>query len=230
MILIIDGKVDDVIPDFLRMNSNTCEEDGKLITIEEKVEPLATDIRAENKKEVARRLDEEILRLIAPIVGCRYDDLKQRHRERRKRKFIGFILAGVLLLSSFGIFNAWRVCQIEEQMKGKLATQSRSLADQSLRLLENGDRTRAILVAKEALPKNLNEPERPIMEEALYALSQALYVYKYDFKLVPERTLEYTRPLYYLELSSEGKWAATVSQEGYIEIWNLETGDRKSVV
>ena len=230
LILMIEGKVEQIIPDFLRVNTRTYEENGQLITVEEKVEPLATDIRADSKKEIGRKLDEEILRLIAPIVGCRYDDLKQRHKERRRKKFIGLALAFILLLGGFGAFNGWRVWQIEEQMRSKLATQSRALADQSLRLLEKGDRMKAILVAKEALPKNFDSPERPLMDEVLYALSQALYVYKYDFRLVPEKTLDYTRPLCYVKASTEGRWVATESEEGYIELWDLETGELQKTI
>lgn len=230
LLLIIEGKVEEVIPDILRVHIRTYEENGELVTVEEKVEPLATDIRGANKKEVERKLEEEILRLIAPIAGCRYDDLKQRHKERRKKKLMGLALGCALLLGGFGAFNAWRVWQIGVQMREKLATQSRALADQSLRLLEKGDRMKAILVGKEALPKSLATPEKPIMDEALYALSEALYVYKYDFKLVPEKTLDYSRPLYFSKLSPKGKWAATLSEEGYIEIWDLETEELKSVV
>ena len=230
LLLIIEGKVEEVIPDILRVHTRTYQENGELVTVEEKVEPLATDIRGENKKEVGRKLEEEILRLIAPIAGCRYDDLKQRHKERRKKKLIGLSLSCAILLGSFGAFNAWRVWQIGVQMREKLATQSRALADQSLRLLEKGDRMKAILVGKEALPKSLDTPEKPIMDEALYALSEALYVYKYDFKLVPEKTLDYTRPLCFLKLSPSGKWVATLSEEGYIEIWDLETSELKSIV
>lgn len=230
LVLIIEGEIEEVIPDVLRVSEKTYEENGKLVTYKEKVEPLATDIRGANQREIGKKLNEELLRLVAPIVGCLYDDLKQRHKERHKKKWIGLAFCLILLVLGFGSFNAWRVHQIKEQMQEKLATQSRALADQSFRLLEKGDRMRAILVGKEALPKSLEAPEKPIMDEALYALSEALYVYKFNFKLVPEKTLDYLRPLSLLKVSPKGRWTATLSEEGYIELWNLETGELKDII
>ncbi|MBR5359776.1 MAG: toll/interleukin-1 receptor domain-containing protein, partial [Lachnospiraceae bacterium] len=46
------------------------------------VEPLAADVRGADRKERNTKFKTEILRLAAPVIGCTYDDLKQRHRER----------------------------------------------------------------------------------------------------------------------------------------------------
>lgn len=50
------------------------------------VEPLAADVRGANYKEVNSKLKTEVVRLAAPLLYCSYDDLRQRHRERRMRK------------------------------------------------------------------------------------------------------------------------------------------------
>lgn len=50
------------------------------------VEPLAADVRGNSKREMTRKLKTEILRLAAPLLGCTYDDLRQRHKERRMKQ------------------------------------------------------------------------------------------------------------------------------------------------
>ena len=44
--------------------------------------------QANNKLEINKKFKTEIIRLIAPLLGCTYDDLKQRHKERQvKRRY-----------------------------------------------------------------------------------------------------------------------------------------------
>lgn len=223
LLLLVEGKSKDIIPELLTQREKTYTlKNGEEITFIEEIQPMAADIRGKNKREIRHKLSTEILRLISPILGCTFDDLKQRHRERiRKKVIIGSALLGCSIMS-FGILNAWRLQQVEEQMNAKLATQSRALADQSIRLLEKGHRIDAILVALEALPKNLLNPERPLMEEVEYALSEALYSYQFDLKMLPDRVLEYTNMLEKVQLSPEGTKATTQSSNGGLQIWNMK--------
>lgn len=64
----------------------------------EEVLPLGADIRATTKRRSLRLLKSEKLRLLAPILGCRFDDLRQREQERSRRR-ITTIASGLLLLS-----------------------------------------------------------------------------------------------------------------------------------
>jgi MTH538 TIR-like domain (DUF1863) len=64
----------------------------------EKVLPLGADIRAATKRESFRLLKREKLRLLAPMLGCRFDDLRQREHERF-RKRVGTVTASLLSLS-----------------------------------------------------------------------------------------------------------------------------------
>lgn len=224
LLLLIEGASETIIPEILREEEKVYTlENGEVVTIKERVEPLAADIRGKDKREMKKRLETELLRLIAPILGCRYDDLKQRHRERKRRKLVAAAVAAVMGIGAFGVFNAWRVRQIEQQMRAKLATQSRALADQAERLLEKGDRMGAILVALEALPKNLDKPEKPFMEEAEFALSEALYIYQFGLKMLPDKTLDYTNGLTSIKFSPEGTRAVSTSENGALQIWDVET-------
>jgi len=69
--LIIEGEIEESIPSLLR--------GGTL--------PLAADIRNSHHLPSLKKISIAKLRLIAPIIGCDYDDLFQRD-EKRKREFI----------------------------------------------------------------------------------------------------------------------------------------------
>lgn len=61
-------------------------------------EPLAADLRGRRGPDFGR-LDIEALRLLAPMIGCRFDDLRQRHliRRRQRRLAVTGAVAAVLL-------------------------------------------------------------------------------------------------------------------------------------
>ena len=59
-------------------------------------QPLAADIRAPSVAKSLRLLKHEKLRLLAPLLGCGYDDLRQREHERFVRRVMG---AGAAMLT-----------------------------------------------------------------------------------------------------------------------------------
>ena len=103
--VLIEGEPSESFPSKLRFIENEVTlPDGTVEIVKQDIEPLAADIRGKNKKDVYRKLKKELLRLVAPIIGCSYDDLKQRHRERRTRRILittGLAAAFLLLLGSF---------------------------------------------------------------------------------------------------------------------------------
>lgn len=226
LILLVEGSPATALPQILRTHEKEVTlPDGTKVTIEEEVEPLAADIRGADQREREKKFKTEILRIIAPVVGCSYDDLKQRHKERKHKKWMLGSVALAVLIIAFGIYNAWRVSEIETQMNAKLAIQSRALADQSIRLLEKGDRMRSLLVALEALPKDFTHPERPLMDEVQHALSNALYTYDFGLNMKADKTLEYTNVIKRTFLSPEGSKAVTISEDGTLQIWDMKTSE-----
>ena len=69
--------------------------------------------------------------------------------------------------------------RIKAEYRQKQINQSRSYAKQSKELLEAGSRKDATLVALEALPGTGGD--RPLVSEAVYALSDTLGTYSYDY-------------------------------------------------
>lgn len=143
------------------------------------VEPLAADVRGKTKREINKLLKTEIMRLAAPLLNCSYDDLRQRHRERRLKRNFG-IFAGLAVVVAglgvaFGFYNANKTRQINENYQKMLENQSKFLAKTSLEQLAEGDNRTAILLALEALPSDTSD--RPLVSQAQYALNKALNCY-----------------------------------------------------
>jgi hypothetical protein len=61
-------------------------------------QPLAADVRAPSVSKSLRLLKQEKLRLLAPILGCEYDDLRQREHERFVRRVMTVGAAMLTLL------------------------------------------------------------------------------------------------------------------------------------
>lgn len=198
------------------------------------VEPLAADVRGETEKARNTKLKTEIMRLAAPLLSCAYDDLRQRHRERRLKRIFGTISAATALVAvlgvSFGIYHAHQAKVIKEQADeialqytGKLENQSRFLASTSNQLLKSGDREDAVLVALEALPGEGND--RPFVADAQSALTDALYSYSLGQDMEMDRLLKADLPVVDIGYSDDQQylWAEDSSDNAYL--WNAKTGE-----
>lgn len=192
------------------------------------VEPLAADVRGENQKEVNRKLKTEILRLAAPLLHCSYDDLRQRHRERRLKKMVAAVSAVAVFAVAFGLYSAYNTAMIRQNFKEKQVNQSKYLATTSRELLEAGDREAAVLVALEALPTEDND--RPYVAEAQNALSEALHAYNMGRYITMDRQLHHELPVKEIRYSTSGEKLVTIDQGGYVYVWNVEDGERLACV
>jgi hypothetical protein len=79
--LLVDGEPDEAFPKVLKERWRV--EDGQHKIIEE-IEPLAGDVRPRPGTRLARLKRFALLRLMACLVGCTFDDLRQRDHERRR--------------------------------------------------------------------------------------------------------------------------------------------------
>lgn len=209
--VLIEGEPDESFPPQL-----LCDEEGN------PVEPLAADIRGASRQEMSRKMKTEIMRLAAPLLGCSYDDLKQRHRERKMKRMAAMAAVIAAFALAFGAYNAYNAALIQQNYEGKQRNQSKYLADTSLNLLEEGDRRAAVLVALEALPSEEND--RPYVAEAQYALSEALYVYDTGSNMRMDRILSHNLPVDDFEFDLEGQRVVSRDQGGHVYVWNLADG------
>jgi len=198
--LLIDGEPDEAFPPGLRQR----ELNGETLF----VEPLAADIRAETAKKSLKLLDEEKLRLLSPILGCRFDDLRRRHRRRKIQQITTVVTSAFIGVAAFGLFATHQYIQIDRQMQLKLENQSYVLAEYATNQLAAGNPDIATLLALEALPKDLTKPERPYVPAAERALADALMVYSTGSGFQPHRAITLPAPANQVVLSPGEQYAA----------------------
>ncbi|MDR1320584.1 MAG: TIR domain-containing protein [Gracilibacteraceae bacterium] len=139
----------------------------------EEIEPLAADIRAADWPGMKKKLKTEKLRLLAPMLGVAFDDLRRRQRERFLRITAAIAGAAILGLSSFLAYALHQNSLIARERNTALTSQSLFLADLSRQELAKGDPMLAMLLAEAALPAALENPDRPLVGEAAAALKTA---------------------------------------------------------
>lgn len=186
------------------------------VTVIDQVEPLAanvsddttptrwTDRLLSQRQRVTGRLRSEFLRLMAAILRCPYDALRQRQKQYRQRRTMAAFGAVAFVALAFVIMLLDRNRQIREQMELARANEQRALAGEQLALeneqraqenarqaqsnesyalallseqqLADGNRLAALQSALAALP--VGDVDRPYRVEAEKALADALYVYQ----------------------------------------------------
>lgn len=135
------------------------EKDGR----EKDKEPLAADVRAADVSGALKKLNTEKLRIFAPMLEVRYDDLMQRTRKRRLRAAIAVTAAVFALLAGFLVYSWQKNAQITAERNAALISESKWLAKAAD---DAGDETTKLQLYLEALPSDLDNPERPIVESA----------------------------------------------------------------
>lgn len=215
--LLAEGEPDEAFPELLRFR----ERNG----VREEQEPLAADVRGKDVRENLKKLKREKLRVIAPMLGVKYDDLRQRARQRRGRMLLAAGAAVILLLSGFLGFAFLKNAQITKERNAALISQSKYLAKEADNLLGgSGDRMLALMLAKEAMPESLENPDRPLTDEAVYAMRNALvsgisnrYITVTDFDVTAK------------DFGCNGATLALCSDdvEGFLACYDLSTGREK---
>ena len=159
------GSSEESIPPILKPRMMS---DANGILREMPAEPLAADLRPEAK---AKR-KAELLRIIAAVAGCNYDDLRQRERIRKRKRIALSSAAAALAIVAIGVF----AFQFHRTSEAALIAESKTLAAASSVQFEQGNRIQAIQTALEALPTSEADHSRPLVPEAQAALERALLV------------------------------------------------------
>jgi len=152
LLLLIDGEPEDSYP-------------RSLIEAAQGAEPLAADIRAPTLRQSLRRLrTTEKLRLLAPILGVKFDDLWQRER-RRRRQFR--VLAGTVIVVVAATVSGLVWLTSAQTRAKRLTAAVSTLSDSALRLSDQG---RTGLAARLALQAYRFDPDGKLgMHSRVYA-------------------------------------------------------------
>lgn len=145
-----------------------------------------------NVKELSR--DYAAVKVVAAMLELRVDQLWQRYLEAEEKEKQRLI----------------------EERNHLLRVQSHYLAERSFYLSENGDTDVAKLIALEALPKCLEEPDRPYVREAEAALRYACLTYN---RALSGHTEEINSIVY----SSDGQHLVSSSFNETI-VWDVHSG------
>ena len=174
--VLASGEPYDVIPEILLYEYVEDPLTGEKIRRD--VEPLSCDWRMKRKKAVR----EELPRLAAALLGCGYDELRQRQKQYRFRRNMAILstaLAASVCLSAYFLYTTVTIhranLQIQANLEKAQINQSMHLATAAGERLANGDRLAAISLAQAALPGEDNP--RPYVPEAEKVLADALGVY-----------------------------------------------------
>lgn len=240
--VLIEGEPNESFPPLLLKDENG-----------DPVEPLAADVRGVTSRERNKKLKTELLRLAAPLLGCSYDDLRQRHRERRIRRITTLVCSASAVLAvlgfGFAIYNAKMAAEIEknyneavenydlavknydiamENYEQAISNQYKYMADLSGSLLEEGYREDAVLLGLEAFSDKKAEGDKLYVPQAEYALSQALHTYETGNEMSKDGMLEHEVPVSDFRYDYDKCHLLTVEQDFFVCVWDVDT--RKQIV
>lgn len=245
--VLIEGEPDESFPPQLLTDENG-----------NPVEPLAADVRGADKKEMNKKFKTEILRLAAPVLGCSYDDLRQRHRERIIKRTIAMVSAGAAVLAlagtAFGLYNAVVAKQMEQlaNEKSQLAAEKTQLADEKTQLAEeilleykDKQKNQSRFYAEKSLSlmkQGYREDavlvakeglpyegnDRPYVPEAEYALSEALGAYASDTEYGYDRVLKHEVRVDKVKVDKESTKVVVLDKGDNIYIWDTQDWSLKA--
>lgn len=136
--LLVSGEPHDSFPEnlFGSFLYRYADDAGNMIEETKTSEPLAADIRASNLLLSFLRLREEKLRLIAQIVGCSFDGLKQRYWLRKRQLYS---IAGSMIVFLGLIFCIFLLKQSRDilQRRDTIQSSSEFVTDQLLYYLSD---------------------------------------------------------------------------------------------
>lgn len=224
--VLAEGNEKESMPEILR-TQEFFTENGKKV---QPIESLSADLRADSIKGVKRALKTEKLRLIAPMLGCSFDDLKGRQKEAEAQRVIRSLSIGMAIFAAVALIVGYQSMQINNRNRQLLSIHARELADRSGRYLAEGDREQALSFALEAVRESSDAGDKPIHAEARAALQDALYLYqglknpmmikkatrimKMGRKAAPDQE----------SFSPDGLKMLTIGAEGSVFVWDLDTG------
>lgn len=224
--VLADGNEKESMPEILQ-TQEFFTEDGKQV---QPIESLSADIRADSIKGVKRELKTEKLRLIAPMLGCSFDDLKGRQKEAEAQRVIRSLSVVMAIFAVVALIVGYQAMQINNRNRQLLRIHARELAERSERYLAEGDREQALSLALEAISESSDAGDKPLHAEARAALQDALYLYQ-GLKN-PMMIKKATRIMKMGRKSAPGQESfspdglkmLTIGADGSVFVWDLDTG------
>lgn len=243
--VLVEGEPSESFPEeLLYRDIKTIGPDGTEQIIREPMEPLAANARGENNRERMKLLKTEALRLMAPMFGCTFDDLKQRHREQKMKRTIRIISTVAAVSLAFAAVStglALRIKrqnikiseqneqissqaeQIEEQYKEALVNNAIANGQLAENMLNDGDRLGSISKLMELYPNENNG--YPYIKNNEYVLSDALWLYEIGNRYRPSACVAAQTVISFSAFSPEGTKVAAMDAACNVYVWDAKTGE-----
>ena len=182
------GRTDRIFPFIVEGNSPIEYFPSSLQNLPKSEERLGGDVSKNGR-------DAAFVKVVAGMLGVAFDSLWNRYEKEK----------------------AEEERKIREQRDNLLIMQSRFLAEKANALVDEGDSYTARLLALEALPNDLKNPERPYVLEAEYALRNACNSSEAIFR-------GHTEEVTSISFSTDGQFLVSASFDNSIRIWETRTG------
>lgn len=216
--LLIEGEPRESIPP----NLMECEQvsrilpDGKEVVVDEECEPLAADVRPRAHETIRSLKRLALLRLVAGIIGCPFDALRQREAERsrrRRRTLLAFMFSGLLICMLAVWFHSRSVQVLLRRVESELYYSTISLAQ---KYYNEGEGSMAMKILGEAPAMERNWEWGYVSDLA----DRSVYTLR-DGTNQPE----------VMAFDSTGMLLAVGADDGRITEWNMASGKKtKSIM
>lgn len=214
IVVLAAGDTKGGIPEPLRSCPTIAPDDSPIVIPSE---PLAADLRPE----AHRKHSAELLRVIAAVAGCGYDDLRRRERRRRNIRVAIASIAAVGMIGIIGLLGTTAASSTQEA----LLAESQALAAESRAQFSRGERMQAIETALAALPSSSADRSRPLVPEAREALEEALLITRDPYELwQPSYTFDASADIATFLSCPNGSWAAAIDESNTLSILDVTTG------
>ena len=225
-----DGQV--YFPEPLRYETETAlDENGNTVEMKREIEPIAANVSSPDEREMLKKLKTEFLKIAAPILGCRYDDLyqrEQRRKKKRKRITVGVTAAVLAVLIAAGGIIAHTIRLKNQQLaqsEREAWLRNANLAVKESKELEaNGDTQGAIAAVLKAFPEEGSDD--PLINEAVEQTAHLTGEYK-ERLFTATANFEHPAPIIFWMLADNGKRLITNDNKS-LYIWDTESGKRIS--
>ncbi|MBQ3504169.1 MAG: toll/interleukin-1 receptor domain-containing protein [Oscillospiraceae bacterium] len=196
-------------------------------TVLNRVEPLCAYLVDKSQRRVLQNLRGEFLRIVAALLNCPYDAIRQRHKRYRRRLWtvLGTAVMAVVL-TILALLVGWNLDvsamnqQLQEQLTITQKSESETLGILSLQKWQQGDRMGAVATALQGLPSE--EMDRAYSDKSVYALSQALYLYR-DYGYGFHSQISHGQQIRHAAASSGGKYAFLYDTAGQGSLYDLQS-------